>query len=96
MQVGGVSADRHRHRDTDTGMGTGTWTWADWKCEHKNKVKREMTTHQTYCRGRQAGVATTGVARHGAQAGRQVDAGQDAGTGRCVWVGRCEHREVQA
>ena len=27
---------------------------------------------------------------------RQVDAGQDTGIGRCVWVGRCEHREVQA
>ena len=24
-------------------MGTGTQMWADWKCEHKNKVKREMT-----------------------------------------------------
>ena len=46
-------------------MGTGTWTQADWKCELKNKVKRETTTHQTHCRGRQAGAATTGVARHG-------------------------------
>ena len=28
--------------------------------------------------------------------GRQVDAGQDTGIGRCVQVGRCEHREVWA
>ena len=27
-------------------------------------------------------------------AGRQVDAGQDIGIGRCVWVSRHEHREV--
>ena len=44
----------HRHRKTQ----------ADWKCEQKNKVKKVKTTHQTHCRGRQAGVATTGVARH--------------------------------
>ena len=40
---------------------TGTWTQADWKHEHKNKVKKVKTTHQTHCRGRQAGVATTGI-----------------------------------
>ena len=51
------------HRDMD--MSTGTQTWADWKCEHKNKVKKVKTTHQTHCRGRQAGAATTGVVRHG-------------------------------
>ena len=54
MQAGGVSADRHGHRDTDVGAGTGTWMQADWKCEHKNKVKSETTTHQTHYRGRQA------------------------------------------
>ena len=61
----GMSADRHRHMDADMGTGTGTQMWADWKCEHKNKVKRETTTHQTHCRGRQAGAAITGVARCG-------------------------------
>ena len=52
---------RCRHRDMDT--STGTWMVADWKHEHMNLVKKVKTTHQTHCRGRQAGVATTGVAR---------------------------------
>ena len=50
-----------KHRDMD--VSTGTQMWADWKHEHKNKVKKVKTTHQTHCGGRQAGVATTGVAR---------------------------------
>ena len=37
----------------------------DWKYKHKNKVKKEMTTYQTHCRGRQAGVATTGMVKCG-------------------------------
>ena len=37
-----------------------------------------------------------GVSQQAQGTGRQVDAGQDAGIGRCVWVGRCEHREVWA
>ncbi|KAH9983692.1 hypothetical protein BJV74DRAFT_797287 [Russula compacta] len=44
--------------------GTWTQTWADWKHEHKNKVKKVKTTHQTHCGGRQAGVATTGRRKH--------------------------------
>ena len=44
VQVRGMSTE---------GAGTGTQTWANWICEHKNKVKRETTTHQTHCRGRQ-------------------------------------------
>ena len=60
-------AQRHGcgHRDADADASTGTQTWADWKCEHKNKVKKEMTTHQTHCRGRQARAAITDVVRHG-------------------------------
>ena len=61
-KLAGMSTDRHGHRDIN--VSTGTWTWADWKCGHKNKVKLVKTTHQTHCRGRQAGVAITGVARH--------------------------------
>ena len=72
----GVSTDRHGHRDTD--VGTGIWKQVDWKHEHKNKVKKEMTTHQTHCGGREAGAATISVVRHSqvqvsrcrAQAGR--------------------------
>ena len=73
--------------DLDMGTGTGTWMQADWKCEHKNKVKKETTTHQTHCGGRQAGAATTGVVRHGwvqvgrhrAQAGRLSQSGLSGG-----------------
>ena len=77
VQVEGVSTNRW-HRDVDAGVGTGTQMQADWECEHKNKVKRETTTHQTHCRSRQAGVAITGVARHGwVQVGRcRVQAGR--------------------
>ena len=39
-ELAGMSTDRHRHRDMDA--GTGTQTWVDWKCEYKNKVKKEM------------------------------------------------------
>ena len=38
---------------SDMNMSTRTWTQADWKCEHKIKVKKVKTTHQTYCKGRQ-------------------------------------------
>ena len=37
-----------------------------------------------------------GVSQQVQGAGRQVDAGQDTGTGRCVQVSRHEHREVWA
>ena len=55
-----------------------------------------MTSHQTYCRGRQAGKGGhnrcgqvwSGVSQQALGAGRQVDAGQDTG------MGRCEHRGV--
>ena len=42
------------------------------------------------------GQAWLGVSQQVQGAGRQVDAGQDTGTGRCVQVSRHEHREVQA
>ena len=69
-KLAGMGTDRHGHRDADADMSTRTQMQEDWKCKHKNRVKKEMTTHQTHCRGREAGAATTGVARHGAQAGR--------------------------
>ena len=54
--------------------------------------------------GRQAGRGShnrygqvwLGVSWQAQGAGRQVDAGQDTGIGRCVWVSKHEHREVQA
>ena len=55
MQAGAQGC-RHRHGHRDTDVSTGTWMQADWKCEHKNKVKVVVkTTHQTHCRGRQVG-----------------------------------------
>ena len=104
VQVGGMSTDRHGHRDMDVGAGTGTQTWADWKCEHKNKVKRETTTHQIHCGGRQAGAATTGVARCGwvqvsrcgVQAGRWMQGRMQGQAGVCGSAGvsteKCGHR----
>ena len=71
-----------RHRDIDTSIET--WTQVDWKHEHKNKVKLVKNTHQTHCRGRQVGVATTGVARH--------DQVQVEG----MSADRCRHRDMDA
>ena len=42
------------------------------------------------------GQAWSGASQQAWGTGRQVDAGQDTGIGRCVWVGRCEHRVVWA
>ena len=42
------------------------------------------------------GQAWSGVNQQVQGPGRQVDARQDAGLGRCVQVSRHEHREVQA
>ena len=58
-----MQAEGHGCKQRDMDASRGTWMQADWKHEHKNKVKKVKTTHQTQCRGRQAGVATTGVAR---------------------------------
>ena len=63
-----------------------------------------MTTHQTHCRGRQAGAATTGVARcgqvqvgrHRVQAGRWMQGRIQGQAGVCrladMNTERCGHR----
>ena len=54
------------------------------------------TTHQTHCRGRQAGVATTGVARHGQVVGRCECRQVQAWGHRCKKKNKKKQRSRQA